>query len=76
MQNTVRTNVFTELTIAKHRLAEVIQDPVILEDHHTLAESCLKALTSLDKQIMTFKVSPKSSRNKVHVKNKHKQTGS
>lgn len=72
MQNT-SSNVLTELTIAKHRLAQVAQDPHILQNDYTLASRCLRALTGLDKQIMTFRVT--KGRNKVHAKNKHKQAG-
>lgn len=60
-----------ELIIAKHRLAQLLQDSIITNHHPALAENTLKVLFRLEKQIMSSKT---PRRNKFHAKNKHKQT--
>lgn len=74
MQNQVRS--IDELIVARHLLAQVVCDEVITTEHYSLADRVMKAISELDREIMSIKVGRKPvRRNRSNGKNKHKQSG-
>lgn len=67
MRNTARID---ELIIARHKLAQVVQDILILKNYPSFAEKGLQIVFGMEKQIMSRK--PKRRNPVLHAKNKHK----
>jgi hypothetical protein len=59
------------LTVAKHKLSQIISDDEITTNFPGLGEDCLSALLKIEKQIMKLREPESVS----HDKNKLKHTG-